>query len=145
MQVSVRTLRYYDEIAVLLDDDVGVNELRGILLLRRAEAHERLAEETERLARVEARLHQMEETTMSDYDVIVKRVEPEWVIAVHEELAGVSEVAAFVRSRRGPRKQALRKWGSYARRISTVTARGTRGSWSSRSVCAIGSDLLARV
>jgi len=134
-QVSIRTLRYYDEIgllkpiwtdpdtgyrwyaaeqmhrlhrilalrdlgvklaeiAVLLDNDLGVNELRGILLLRRAEAHERLAEETERLARVEARLRQMEETTMSEYDVIVKRVEPEWVIAVYEELAGVSEVVS---------------------------------------------------
>src|SRR5450755_2744547 len=120
-QVSLRTLRYYDEIgllrpvwvdpdtgyrwyaadqlhrlhrilalrdlgvrlaeiATLLDGDLGVDELRGMLLLRRAEAHERVADETDRLARVEARLHNMEETTMSPYDVIVKRVEPEWVI-----------------------------------------------------------------
>jgi DNA-binding transcriptional MerR regulator len=134
-QVSVRTLRYYDEIgllkpiwvdpvtgyrwyaadqmhrlhrilalrdlgvrlaeiAVLLDDDLSVDELRGILQLRRAEAHERVAEETAQLARVEARLHQMEEPTMTDYDVIVKRVEPEWVIAVSEEIAGVSDVVA---------------------------------------------------
>jgi DNA-binding transcriptional MerR regulator len=132
-QVSVRTLRYYDEIgllapiwvdpdtgyrwyaadqlhrlhrilalrdlgvrlseiAVLLDNDLSVDELRGILLLRRAEAHDRVLEETEQLARVEARLHQMEEATMTDYDVIVKRVEPEWVIAVHEELADVNDV-----------------------------------------------------
>ena len=118
-QVSVRTLRYYDEIgllapvwvdpdtgyrwyaaeqlhrlhrilalrdlgvrlseiAVLVDKDLSVDELRGILLLRRAEAHERVIEETEQLARVEARLRQMEEATMTDYDVIVKRVEPEW-------------------------------------------------------------------
>lgn len=132
-QVSVRTLRYYDEIgllcpvwvdpgtgyrwygadqlhrlhrilalrdlgvrlaeiAVLVDDDLTVEELRGILLLRRAEAHERVSEETDRLGRVEARLSQMEEATMSDYDVIVKRVEPEWVIATSEELSEVSEV-----------------------------------------------------
>jgi hypothetical protein len=48
--------------------------------------------ETEQLARVEARLHQMEEETMTDYDVIVKRVEPEWVIAVHEQLADVQDI-----------------------------------------------------
>jgi DNA-binding transcriptional MerR regulator len=132
-QVSLRTLRYYDEIgllrpiwvdpgtgyrwyapeqlhrlhrilalrdlgirlseiAALLDDDLGVDELRGMLLLRRAEAHERVADETERLARVEARIHNMEETTMSPYDVIVKRVEPEWVIAATEEVFDVREI-----------------------------------------------------
>lgn len=82
------------DVAILLDDDLSVEELRGILLLRRAEAHERVAAETERLGRVEARLHQMEETTMSTYDVIVKRVDPEWVIAVSEELAGVGDIGA---------------------------------------------------
>jgi DNA-binding transcriptional MerR regulator len=132
-QVSLRTLRYYDEIGLLrpvwvdpdtgyrwyaaeqlhrlhrilalrdlgvrlseigalLDDDLGVDELRGMLLLRRAEAHERVADETERLARVEARLHTMEETTMSPYDVIVKQVEPEWVIAASEEVPDVRDI-----------------------------------------------------
>jgi DNA-binding transcriptional MerR regulator len=92
-QVSVRTLRYYDEIgllrpdwtdpgggyrwyapkqlyrlhrilvlrdlgvrlaeiAVLLDSDLSVDELRGMLLLRQAEAHERVIDEKNRLARV---------------------------------------------------------------------------------------------
>jgi len=54
------------------DDEVTVEELRGILSLRRAEAHDRLAAEAERLARVEARLAQLEEGEMSDYDVVVK-------------------------------------------------------------------------
>lgn len=82
------------EIGVLLDDDLSVEELRGILLLRRAEAHDRVATEMERLARVEARLHQMEDTRMSTYDVIVKRVEREWVIAASEELVGLGDIAA---------------------------------------------------
>jgi DNA-binding transcriptional MerR regulator len=134
-QVSVRTLRYYDEIgllrpvwvdpntgfrwyaadqlhrlhrilalkdlgvqlseiAVLLADDLSVEELRGILLLRRAEGHERVAEETDRLARVEARLHQMEESTMRPYDVIVKRVGPERVITATEQLDDFGEIGA---------------------------------------------------
>jgi DNA-binding transcriptional MerR regulator len=132
-QVSVRTLRYYDEIgllrpvwtdpdsgyrwyaaeqlhrlhrilalrdlgvrlteiASLLDSDLGLDELRGMLMLRRAEAHERVAEETDRLTRVEARLRQMEEVTMSAYDVIVKRVEREWVIAASEGVPDVRQI-----------------------------------------------------
>jgi DNA-binding transcriptional MerR regulator len=145
-QVSLRTLRYYDEIGLLrpvwvdpdtgyrwyapeqlhrlhrilalrdlgvrlgeigvLLDDLGVDELRGMLLLRRAEAHERVADETERLARVEARLHQMEETTMSAYDVIVKSVEPEWVIAASEEVADVREIGV-AQGRLWPRLHAV--------------------------------------
>ncbi|HEV3227187.1 MAG TPA: MerR family transcriptional regulator [Acidimicrobiales bacterium] len=132
-QVSVRTLRYYDEIgllqpvwvdpdtgyrwytaeqlhrlhrilalrdlgvrlaeiAVLLDEDLSVDQLRGILLLRRAEARERVSEEADRLTRVEARLHQMEEPTMASYDVVVKGVDPEWVVAVSEELSGLDDI-----------------------------------------------------
>ena len=128
-QVSVRTLRYYDEVGLLrprwvdpatgyrwytpeqlhrlhrivalkdlgmrltdivrlLDEDPSPEELRGILLLRRAEAHDRFSAEAERLARVEARLKQLEETPMSNYDVVVKTVEPVWVLALREELSG---------------------------------------------------------
>ena len=130
--VSVRTLRYYDEIgllrpawvdintgyrwytaeqlgrlhrivalrdlgvrlveiAVLLDDQVSVEELRGILSLRRAEAHDRLATEAERLARVEARLAQLEEA-MTDFDVVVKRTDPTWVVGITETLESLREI-----------------------------------------------------
>ena len=131
--VSVRTLRYYDEIgllrpvwvdpntgyrwyapeqlrrlhrivalrdlgvrlveiAVLLDGQVPIEELRGILSLRRAEAHDRIAVEAERLARVEARLAQLEETEMTDYDVVVKRTDPEWVVAITETIGGIPDI-----------------------------------------------------
>src|SRR5437868_5588479 len=131
--VSVRTLRYYDEIgllrpvwvdpntgyrwyapeqlrrlhrivalrdlgvrlveiAVLLDEEVPVEELRGILSLRRAEAHDRLASEAERLARVEARLSQLEEAEMTDYDVVVKSTDPAWVLGITETVGDVNDV-----------------------------------------------------
>jgi DNA-binding transcriptional MerR regulator len=133
--VSVRTLRYYDEIgllrpvwvdpntgyrwyepeqlrrlhrivalrdlgvrlveiALLLDGQVTVDELRGILLLRRAEAHDRIVAEAERLARVEARLAQLEEPEMTDYEVVVKRTDPEWVIGITETLESLDDIAA---------------------------------------------------
>jgi DNA-binding transcriptional MerR regulator len=139
-QVSVRTLRHYDEIGLLkpawadpqtgyrwyspeqlhrlhrilvlrdlgvslseigtlLDADVTVEQLRGILLLREAEARERMETETNRLARVEARLRHMEEETMAEYEVVVKRVEPVRVIAASEDVADFAQI--------GPTEQRL--------------------------------------
>jgi DNA-binding transcriptional MerR regulator len=145
--VSVRTLRYYDEIGllrpvwvdentgyrwyeagqlrrlhriialrdlgvrlvevgVLLDDQLTVEELRGILSLRRAEAHDRIAAEAERLARVEARLALLEEAEMSDYDVVVKSTDAEWVVAITETVNGLSDIAD-AHGRLWPRLEAL--------------------------------------
>ena len=132
-QVSVRTLRHYDDVGLLkpahvdpdtgyrhygadqvmrlhrilalrdlgvslsemgelLDDGVTVEQLRGILRLRQAEVRARLHAESERLRRVETRLSQLEEETMSSYDVIVKRLEPVRVVALSEELSGHDEI-----------------------------------------------------
>ncbi len=64
------------EIARLIDENVTVEQLRGILRLRQAEARARLAEQSEQLKRVEMRLAQLEEEPMAPYEVIVKRLEP---------------------------------------------------------------------
>ena len=60
------------EIGRLIDDDVTVEQLRGILRLRQAEARARLTTQTEQLTRVEIRLAQLEEGPMAAYEVIVK-------------------------------------------------------------------------
>jgi DNA-binding transcriptional MerR regulator len=134
-QVSVRTLRHYDElgllkpsyvdpmtgyrrytpeqvlrlhrilvlrdlgvplaqIGALIDDDVTVEQLRGILRLRQSEARTRLAAQTEQLRRVEIRLAQLEEASVADCDVIVKRLEPMRVVALSEDLTGYDQISA---------------------------------------------------
>jgi DNA-binding transcriptional MerR regulator len=122
-QVSITTLRYYDEVGLLkplrcdewtgyryygasqlprlnrimalkelgftleevrqlLDEDLAVAELRGMLRLRRSELSRAISEEQVRLARVELRLKQIEmEGKMSEYDVLIKRVEPMLVVS----------------------------------------------------------------
>jgi len=71
------------EIRRVVDDEVSVDELRGMLRLRQAEARDRVAAERERLARVEARLRQMEiEGRIGEYDVVVKPLEPRRVALV---------------------------------------------------------------
>jgi DNA-binding transcriptional MerR regulator len=65
------------ELRPIVDEEVSLDELRGMLRLRRAEAQGRIAAEAERLARVEARLRQIEhEQNPSPYDVVVKPLEP---------------------------------------------------------------------
>ncbi|HUY98484.1 MAG TPA: MerR family transcriptional regulator [Verrucomicrobiae bacterium] len=81
------------EVGQLVDDDVTVEQLRGILRLRRAEARTRLAEQSEQHTRVEIRLAQLEEGSMAAYEVIVKRLEPLRVVALSEDLTGLGEIA----------------------------------------------------
>jgi DNA-binding transcriptional MerR regulator len=82
------------EIGRLIDDDVTVEQLRGILRLRQAEARAQLAAQAEQLRRVEIRLAQLEEASVADYDVIVKRLEPMRVVALSEELPGYDQIGA---------------------------------------------------
>jgi DNA-binding transcriptional MerR regulator len=72
------------EVRKVVDDEVTLDELRGMLRLRQAEAHERMAAEAERLSRVEARLRQIElEGRVGDYDVVVKSIDGQHVALVH--------------------------------------------------------------
>jgi DNA-binding transcriptional MerR regulator len=80
------------EISELLDDEVTAEQLRGILRLRQAAVRSALAAQTEQLSRVEARLAQLEETAMADYEVIVKALEPLRVVAVSEDLVDHNEI-----------------------------------------------------
>jgi DNA-binding transcriptional MerR regulator len=75
------------QVKQILDAQVGLGELHGMLLLRRAEAEARVAEETARLARVEARLRMIETEGIVPADVVIKNV-PAVRIA---ELTGLAE------------------------------------------------------
>jgi DNA-binding transcriptional MerR regulator len=71
------------EVRKVVDDEVSLDELRGMLRLRQAEARDHMAAEAERLSRVEARLRQIEtEGRVGDYDVVVKPLEPQHVALV---------------------------------------------------------------
>ena len=71
------------EVRKVVDDEVSVDELRGMLRLRQAEARDQMAAEAERLSRVEVRLRQIEtEGRVGDYDVVVKPVQAQHVALV---------------------------------------------------------------
>jgi DNA-binding transcriptional MerR regulator len=115
-RVSVKTLRYYDEMGLLkpvsvdrltgyrsyefgqlarlyrilslkelgfsleeirrfLDEDLSVEQMRGMLRLRRAEIREQLDRQAERLGAVEHWLDQIQkEHNMTQYDVVIKQI-----------------------------------------------------------------------
>ncbi|SEC82519.1 DNA-binding transcriptional regulator, MerR family [Amycolatopsis tolypomycina] len=89
----------------LVDDDVTAEQLRGILLLRRAEARDRLTTQIDQLRRVELRLAQLEEGPMNGYDVIVKPLDPVRVVALSADITGPEEIAE-TGGRMWPRLQA---------------------------------------
>jgi len=76
-----------EQVRAVLDEQVSVAELRGMLRLRRAQLQEQIASDAERLARVEARLLVigMEGAAPSD-EVTIKRV-PEVRVATLSGLA----------------------------------------------------------
>ena len=62
-----------DQIERALGNALSSDQLRGMLMVRRAEAEQRLADEQARLDRIEARLRHIEqETQMPAFDVVLK-------------------------------------------------------------------------
>ena len=79
------------EIGELLDEDVSLEQLRGMLRVRQSEAQQRVKDEQERLERIEARLKQIEmESKMSEYDVVIKKVDPITVACLRETIPSYS-------------------------------------------------------
>lgn len=63
-------------IGQLLAGDLSAEQMRGMLKLRRTEIRQTVQEEMDRLERVDAWLKQIEqEDTMSNYDVVIKKVD----------------------------------------------------------------------
>jgi len=64
-----------EKVAAILDDKVGVEELHGMLRLRRAQIEAQLAADTARLTNIAARLRMIEEEGyMTTEDVVLKQI-----------------------------------------------------------------------
>lgn len=77
------------QIAGILDDKIGPDELHGMLRLRRAQLEAQLSADAARLAGIEARLRMIaEEGHMSTEDVVLKAVPPARVAELSAVAAG---------------------------------------------------------
>ncbi|EDY50159.1 conserved hypothetical protein [Streptomyces clavuligerus] len=77
-----------EQVGRILEDRVGPEELRGMLVLRRAELEEAMARAAERLGQVEARLRSIESEGRMPIDEVIVKSLPAVRVA---QLSGVAE------------------------------------------------------
>lgn len=71
-----------EQIARMLDDDLSVEQIRGMLKMKQAEIERRVVAEQGRLGRVEARLKQIEENIMPQYEPVIKELAAQRIAAL---------------------------------------------------------------
>jgi DNA-binding transcriptional MerR regulator len=87
-----------DQVARFLRDGVSVEEIRGMLSLRKAELERSLDEEAIRLRQVESRLQQIDaHGHLGDYDVVVKAAPAQAFLSHRREFTGMDEAVAVLR------------------------------------------------
>lgn len=85
-----------EQIQTMLDEGLTSEQLRGMLRMKHAEIERQVYEEQARLARIENRLKQIErEGTMTDYDVVIKKVEPVKVLALRDVVPSYQSMGAL--------------------------------------------------
>jgi DNA-binding transcriptional MerR regulator len=86
-----------DQIAKLVDDKISAEEIRGMLLLKKAEIEQSLHEEATRLRHIESRLQQVDQQgSLADYDVVVKSAPASPFLSVRNTFAHFGEAIAMV-------------------------------------------------
>ncbi|HET8844597.1 MAG TPA: MerR family transcriptional regulator, partial [Ktedonobacteraceae bacterium] len=86
-----------EQIAPLLDQDLSLAELHGMLRLKQAEVQQNIQVEQMRLARIEARLKCIErENEPSPYEVVLKEAPPLLVASVRGSLPDEDKIASAV-------------------------------------------------
>lgn len=84
-----------EQIRLMLDEDVPIEQIRGMLRLKQAEIQHRVSEEQKRLSMIEFRLRMIEaETNFPEMDVVIKRVDPMRVLSIF--VGWDQEMAPFV-------------------------------------------------
>lgn len=82
-----------EEIGTLINNNLSPSQMRDLFILKQAELRQRVNEEQRRLEQVEKLLKQIEkEGTMPDYQIVVKKVEPQLVAAMRGILPTYGDV-----------------------------------------------------
>lgn len=82
-----------EQIERLVNENVSVQELRGMLLMRQADAEREVMEVQARLQRVASRLREIEEEGKpSQYDIVTKSVPAQWIVSTRQNVAHTYEM-----------------------------------------------------
>jgi DNA-binding transcriptional MerR regulator len=87
-----------EQVARMVDGTISTDEIRGMLMLKKAELERTLSEEAVRLRHIESRLQQIDEQgSLRDYDVVVKSAARQPYLSVRRTYPGIDEVVAMLR------------------------------------------------
>ena len=87
-----------DQVARMVDGNVSTGEIRGMLMLKKAELERTLSEEADRLRHVESRLQQIDELgSLRDYDVVVKTTGAQPFLSLRRTFAGMGDAVAMLK------------------------------------------------
>lgn len=82
-----------EEVTTLISNDLTPHQMRDIFILKKGELQQRLNEEQKRLEQVENLLKQIEkEGTMPDYQITIKKVEPQLIASIRDVLPTYGDV-----------------------------------------------------
>ena len=97
-----------DEIAQFLREDFPTEQIRGMFLLKRVQAQQRVREEQARLDQIEFRLRQIEREGMIDtMDIVIKRIEPFYALTLRRIARTRAEREVFGNAIQAAVKQGL--------------------------------------
>jgi len=86
-----------DQVARLVDEEVSAAEIRGMLTLKKAQVEQTLHEEMIRLRSLEARLQQIDASTSSAFDIVLKSVPSQGYLALREILPNANAALTIMR------------------------------------------------
>ncbi|MGH6929911.1 MAG: MerR family transcriptional regulator [Dongiaceae bacterium] len=86
-----------EQVAGMVDDKISTDEIRGMLMLKKAQLERSLSEEAARLRHIESRLQQIdEEGALSNYDVVVKSAPTQPYLAIRRTFPTMDDAIAMV-------------------------------------------------
>lgn len=88
-----------DQIAKMVDDEISPQDMRGMLIMKKAQVEQALAAEQIRLQQIESRIAQIDDAgRLKDYDVVVKSVPALPYLAVRQLCADMDEAIALLQN-----------------------------------------------
>jgi len=84
-----------NRVAEALDEGISADQLRGMLMLRRVEQEDWIQEESERLDRLKAILRLIEQEGRLSGDVVLKNLDPQWIISLRETIPAYRAIGAL--------------------------------------------------
>lgn len=85
-----------DQIKRCIVDDLSTAEIRGMLALKKAQVEQQLIEELDRLRRIEHRLQQLEQSTATTPDVVIKPVPAQHIISTRETALPAQDLSDYL-------------------------------------------------